>query len=291
MLYNIFCGLALKVAYSNEKTNNITRKETTVISSLLVFMPANIIVISLFIGLFVTLTFNIYTGLLFVVFSFVCTIASFYIIKKKLASIIKKDYIKSSNLLLSLFIFFLIVLNPLIYISFIPLRLEIVDFVLVSNKDMSPTLLSRNLVVVDKISGLVKKPQKDDLLYLESPIRPGQIDLPFKTLFKDIKNNDLVYIRRLLAKNGDTIEINREKGILLNKTKIEEKYIKEPDNNIICTMARHCEEKTISRNYYYVLGDNRNACQDSRIWSEVDKKFIKGKIHSVIWPKNNFKIF
>lgn len=51
------------------------------------------------------------------------------------------------------------------------------------------------------------------------------------------------------------------------------------------------KEITLKENEYYVLGDNRGASSDSRIWGPVTKNFIVGRALVRLWPFNKLGIF
>lgn len=51
------------------------------------------------------------------------------------------------------------------------------------------------------------------------------------------------------------------------------------------------KEITLKENEYYVLGDNRGASSDSRIWGPVTKNFIVGRAIVRLWPFNKLGLF
>ena len=46
----------------------------------------------------------------------------------------------------------------------------------------------------------------------------------------------------------------------------------------------------VDSDHYYVLGDHRNASNDSRTWGTVERKRIYGKAVFVYWPLEKFGV-
>ena len=49
------------------------------------------------------------------------------------------------------------------------------------------------------------------------------------------------------------------------------------------------DEIVLGDKEYFVLGDNRKSCSDSRLWGPLDGKYIKGKIILCYFPFKNIK--
>ena len=107
--------------------------------------------------------------------------------------------------------------------------------------------------------------------------------------FHDIQRGDVVvfwfpreptvsFIKRVVGLPGDTVEL-RAGALYVNGQLVEEPYVqpKFRDNE------SH-DPVTVSKGYYYVLGDHRNSSNDSRNWGEVPEKYIYGKAFLRFWP-------
>ena len=111
-------------------------------------------------------------------------------------------------------------------------------------------------------------------------IMPGRIlanrlyyvkNLPQRKDIVIIRKNESLYVKRILALPGETIEI-KNGVVYINNIKIEEPYVffKSYDNYGPYIVPDNC---------YFVLGDNRVNSFDSRLWEEkvVNKKDIIAK--------------
>ena len=79
------------------------------------------------------------------------------------------------------------------------------------------------------------------------------------------------YIKRFVGLPGETIEI-RDGKVLVNGMVLEEPYVT-PSNNHMSARA----ETRVPADCYYVIGDNRDNSNDSRMWGPLQRKFIYGR--------------
>ena len=80
------------------------------------------------------------------------------------------------------------------------------------------------------------------------------------------------YLKRIVALPNETVEI-RDGKILINGNLLEEPYV-DPKLNL---SMRSLPEIKLAEDSYFVVGDNRDASADSRIWGPLQRKFIYGK--------------
>jgi signal peptidase I len=83
------------------------------------------------------------------------------------------------------------------------------------------------------------------------------------------------YVKRLVGLPGETVEI-REGAVFINGSRLEEPYV-DPKFNM--SRASHTPVR-VEEQYYYVLGDNRDASSDSRIWGLVPGENIYARVVS-----------
>ena len=106
---------------------------------------------------------------------------------------------------------------------------------------------------------------------------------------KDEYDPDKALVKRVIATEGQEINIDFEKGIVyIDGVEIEEDYIKELTN----TKLDFIGPKTVPAGCVFVMGDNRNMSTDSRKneIGMVDERLILGRAYMVIFPINDIEI-
>ena len=128
---------------------------------------------------------------------------------------------------------------------------------------MLPNLHEGEYVIVDKISYLLHPPERGDIIVLK---RAGSPDL----------------IKRVIGLPGDTLEIHTGQ-VFINGVALNEPYLAQP---IVGGFPAH----TIDPGHYFVMGDNRNNSEDSRIFGAVPGSDIIGRAWLIYWPPPNWQI-
>ncbi len=88
------------------------------------------------------------------------------------------------------------------------------------------------------------------------------------------------YIKRVIGLPGDKVEI-KSGYVVVNGKKLAENYVPKQYRD-----TQSYGITTLPANDYFVLGDHRNASNDSRDWGFVPKSYIYGKADFVFWPFN-----
>lgn len=136
-------------------------------------------------------------------------------------------------------------------------------------ESMSPTLESGDTVLVNKFAYRLSAPKAGDII-----------------AFKPNGNeNSHYYMKRVVAVPGDTIQIISGR-VYVNGELAEEKVQTEKMEE-----AGVAEEPiTLGSGEYFVLGDNRNASEDSRSADigNVNEKDILGKVWFRLTPGSRF---
>lgn len=81
------------------------------------------------------------------------------------------------------------------------------------------------------------------------------------------------YVKRVIGLPGDQIEIKTGE-VWLNGVKLEEPYV----NPRLNLSQRSQALVPVPAHSYYVLGDNRDSSNDSRMWGAVPEELIVAKV-------------
>lgn len=130
---------------------------------------------------------------------------------------------------------------------------------------MRPTLLEGDRILVNKFIYRFKEPERGDIIVFRWP-----------------PDESRIFVKRLIAKGGEEVEIKDGK-VYINGKAIKEEYLKvEPVGNY--------GPAEVPYGMYFVLGDNRNQSDDSRFWGFVPRKNIKGKAFLIYYPINRIQL-
>ncbi len=167
-----------------------------------------------------------------------------------------------------------VILSVISYIVVITLILLIVrNFWMapmkVDGKSMNPTLLNRDILLIDKSCYKDKQPQRYDMI-----------------AFQYRYDHSVRYIKRVIGLPGETVEIKDNK-IYINGEELKEYY------GIYEDEKRHFDdyaERRLKSDEYFVLGDNRDHTADSRSGDvgPVEKDLIIGRAVFRILPLSGF---
>jgi signal peptidase I len=91
------------------------------------------------------------------------------------------------------------------------------------------------------------------------------------------------FIKRIIGLPGETVEISDGKIFISNG---EKKILQEPYLNSSFTAGDI--QITLSKDEFFVLGDNRQFSLDSRRFGPIKKKEIVGRVLLRLWPIYSF---
>ena len=131
----------------------------------------------------------------------------------------------------------------------------------VEGTSMLPVLEDQDRLFINKIA------------YRVGEIHPGDV-----VVFQYPRDHTKSYIKRVIAKPGDDLRIDRGR-VYVNGARLHEPYVP----------SRFADERSLAEtilppNEYFVMGDHRSISSDSRDFGPVDRQLIYGKAAFVYWP-------
>ena len=131
----------------------------------------------------------------------------------------------------------------------------------VEGTSMQPELLDQERIFVNKFVYHFEEIHRGDIVVFWYPKDPSKS-----------------FIKRVLGVPGDVVSI-RDGQVYINGQLVEERYVPRGYQDADSYPAVRVRE-----GHYYVLGDHRNASNDSRSWGLVPRKYIYGKAVFRYWP-------
>ncbi len=147
----------------------------------------------------------------------------------------------------------------------IPIRIFIAQPFIVQGASMDPTFATGQYLIVDQLTYRFEDVERGDVIVFKYPKDPSKF-----------------FIKRVIGIPGDTLTIERDTVYIKNKEnpegfKLEEPYVQAMRPDTILT-------ETLGEHEYFVMGDNRNASSDSRIWGVLRDDLIVGRAFVRLLP-------
>ena len=136
---------------------------------------------------------------------------------------------------------------------------------------MLPTLNDNDYVLATKIDLRFSNPSRSDIVILKDPFDSSQD-----------------FVKRVIALPGEKLLI-RDGSVYINGHKLDEPYLPEAWTAINNPPPWSVGDgAVIPANQYFVMGDNRNRSQDSRLFGPIGRDRIDGRAWFRIWPLDHF---
>ena len=145
-----------------------------------------------------------------------------------------------------------------------------VQAVHVEGLSMYATLDDNDYLIANKIDYRLHPPQRGDISILRPPT-----------------DNSKDFIKRVIALPGEKLLI-RDSVVYINGHRLDEPYLPEAWTTLNNWPGDGTDGRVMKSNEYFVMGDNRNRSQDSRIFNPITRDRIDGKAWFRIWPLDHF---
>lgn len=144
------------------------------------------------------------------------------------------------------------------------------DIYRIPSKSMQPLLNPGDIIVVSNKT------------YLENPISRNEI-VVFNRVLNETSNKSIPFIKRVIAKSDDQVKIDMN-IVYVNGTPILEPYVL--DSNNVKPYSTKMSEFIIPKGKLFVLGDNRDNSNDSRMFGLIAIEDVVGKATNILYSTN-----
>jgi signal peptidase I len=131
---------------------------------------------------------------------------------------------------------------------------------------MEPTLTEGDRIIVSKINYRLGQPKRWDIIVFKYPVDPKRD-----------------FIKRMTGLPGETVQI-QDSTIYIDGNKVEQSFLP------VGLRYNDYGPIKIPEGQYFMMGDNRNNSEDSRVWGTLPKGNIVGKALFIYWPINRIQM-
>ncbi len=146
------------------------------------------------------------------------------------------------------------------------IRTFVVQAFKIPSESMLHTLLVGDHLLVNKMAYYFGEPERGDIIVFQYP-----------------KDDSRDFVKRVVGLPGETLEV-KGNNVFINGKPLNEPYAIYQG----ASSGYHFGPVKIAEGNLFMMGDNRDNSQDSRVWGTLDMKKIHGKAFIIHWSwKNN----
>lgn len=184
---------------------------------------------------------------------------------------IKQNQNQNPLVSFGLFVWDLVKIFVLAMVIILPVRTFLAEPFMVSGSSMVPNFHDRDYLIVDRLSYRLHEPQRGDVIVLRFP-----------------KDTSQYFIKRIIGLPGETVTCEQGK-VEIQAPGSDQPVVLAEDYIPSRIPTQNCKPKQVlGSNEYFVLGDNRVASSDSRVWGVLPKDDIVGRVWLRVFPFSDF---
>ncbi len=152
------------------------------------------------------------------------------------------------------------------------------------SETMAPTIEVGDRFFVDRLSYRLGDPSVGDIVVFHAPAgaESGRCGAPVQVgqacTRPTSERSDVDFVQRIVAGPGDRVAL-RDGRVLLDGKLQDQPFVGRCEEDI-CDLPRPV---TVPADHWFVLGDNRAASSDSRMWGPVPERWLVGKQLLTYW--------
>jgi signal peptidase I len=148
----------------------------------------------------------------------------------------------------------------------LPIRLFIAQPFIVSGASMETTFSTGQYLIIDQLTYHLEEPMRGDVIVFRYPKDPSKF-----------------FIKRVIGIPGDTVKIDGG-TVTITNTEHPEGILLEETSYVHSMKPSTTITETLGEEEYFVMGDNRDASSDSRVWGVLQRDKIVGRAFLRLFP-------
>lgn len=153
----------------------------------------------------------------------------------------------------------------------VPIRMFVAQPFIVSGDSMYPTFHNSEYLIVDELTYRLADPKRSDVIIFRYPNNPSRF-----------------FIKRVIGLPGETVTVKNNTVTIANAEHPEGFVL---DETYLDVEVSGDQSTILKENEYFVMGDNRPASSDSRVWGPLPKNMIVGRAFLRILPVKKAVLF
>ena len=158
------------------------------------------------------------------------------------------------------------------------IRAYLVQPFIVDGQSMEPNFHNNDYLLIDKLTYRLRDPKRGEIIVFKYPKNPREN-----------------YIKRVIGLPGETIVVEDNSVTVINSDhpggiKLHEDYLSSDEITESLNQQGRLS-LSLQDNEFFVLGDNRDASQDSRIFGKVDRSFFVGRSLLRLLPISQIRVY
>jgi signal peptidase I len=145
------------------------------------------------------------------------------------------------------------------------INLFVIQSTYVHGTSMEPNLHTDQRLIVEKVSYRLRPPHRGDIVVVA------------------IDTSDVPLIKRVIGLPGETVQI-RDNRVWVDGIVLEERYLAD-------VAQRNYGPVEVPPGHVFVMGDNRSASNDSRVFGAVPMDQIVGRAWLSFWPPEDIQLY
>ncbi|MDO8663290.1 MAG: signal peptidase I [Candidatus Wildermuthbacteria bacterium] len=147
----------------------------------------------------------------------------------------------------------------------VPIRTFLFQPFFVKGQSMEPSFENGDYLIIDELTFRLRTPERGEVVVFKYP--------------HDVSQR---YIKRIIGLPGETVNVEGGKVLIFDSK--GEQVLNESSYLPSGVFTPGTIKMTLDKNQYFVLGDNRRASSDSRVWGVLPKEDIIGRVVIRAWP-------